>query len=262
MHRWIRALKIGAAAAMLLMASSSVALGQEGDDEEQDEIQPPPVEQEVKGSGSVPKDLKRFWADGPRDDILVGQLHEKEGRIEGVLYAGIVPNDPFLTYIPVGGRVGYYFTNALGVEVGGSFLGDALQFDSDLTSFLKSQDKILDNNEIIDRQLWRVNATVQWSPFYGKWAILQRKLSHFDIYAIGGLGAVNVGFAEEDEASGELSPQEEIRVEGIFGLGMRFFVHDAVNVRLDWRQGLFAGTNEGLESPTEFSLGVGYLFGG
>ncbi len=251
--RWLGAGMILAAA----MLPAGVALGQEVEDE--GPMDPPVEDTRSLGLGSVERDLELYWG-GKRDVSAVeDKLYRKAGRLELGLQAGLIPNDPFYTYIPVGARVGYFFGESLGVEVGGVWHGSALQSASELTTFLVDARGVTEENDLRDIQQWRASAVVVWSPFYGKLALLQRKLSHFDLYLAAGGGVVSTQAptAERDGSTSEVKP------EGILGLGMRFFLTPSLSVRADYRQGIFEGTGDegGVQLPAQLTLGVSWMTG-
>ncbi|MEO1273587.1 MAG: outer membrane beta-barrel domain-containing protein, partial [Myxococcota bacterium] len=135
-----------------------------------------------------------------------------------------------------------------------------IQSDSDLTSCLLAENKLRGREEIANTQQWRANAVAVWSPFYGKLALLQRKLSHFDLNFAAGLGALQLSSPNEDTA--QVDTEDSIQVEIVLGAGIRAFLTDGLSVRLDYRQGIVPGAVDEVLAPVEFSLGLSYLLGG
>lgn len=250
--RWLGAGMILAAA----MLPAGVALGQEVEDE--GPMDPPVEDTRSLGLGSVERDLELYWG-GKRDVSAVeDKLYRKAGRLELGLQAGLIPNDPFYTYIPVGARVGYFFGESLGVEVGGVWHGSALQSASELTTFLVDARGVTEENDLRDIQQWRASAVVVWSPFYGKMALLDDYLSHFDINLAAGLGVVQTESPTVDRDG----TQTEIKPEGALGAGFRFFLTDWFALRLDYRQGIFQKVGGGVSTPSELTLGLSFFTGG
>lgn len=248
---------------LLVLAGMTVtlpvaALAQDEVKEEEFNPDPPVSDTEKLGNGSVEQDLDLYWG-GRRDvQVVEGMLHDKSGRFELGVFGGLIPNDPFLTYVPFGARLDYHFANSVAVELGGSWAGVA--FDSELTTFLKTNREVDLDTDLRDIQQWRANAALIWSPLYGKLALLQRKLSHFDLYLAAGFGVVSTQIpnAERDGTTAEVKP------EGIGGFGVRVFVNDWFSVRADYRQGFFAEGDEdgGVAVPVELTLGLSFLLGG
>ena len=117
--------------------------------------------------------------------------------------------------------------------------------------------------------MWRANAVFSWRPLYGKWALLQRKLSHFDLSLAAGVGALGIQRPTPTRDGAE----SQVTFSGVIGAGMHFFITDGLTVRLDWRSHPYIGpefeTSEAFEEegamgrfevPTEFQLGLSYMF--
>lgn len=247
---------------LLVMGLAGPAAAQDGGDEgaidgEEAPGTPLPTDGEELGTGSVEGDLELYWGGKRELSVVQKRLFTKDNKMEVSLFTGIIPNDPFVTYVPLGGRFNYYFLESISLEVAGSWAG--LQLDSDLSSFLKNEKKIQANVELLDVQQWRAGAGVVWSPFYGKMALLQRKLAHFDINVMAGFGALGVESPPQD---GIGDPVKETRIEGILGAGFRFFLTKSVTLRVDYRQYIFQKTNGGTATPSEISLGASFFFGG
>lgn len=246
---------------MLLAAATLVGIqanAQAQDEAAADAAAPataPATSSDEVGTGTVDGDLDLYW--GAKRDVSVVQkrLFTKDGRYEFTLFGGVIPNDPFLTYIPVGGRFNYYFLESISLEVAGSWTG--LQSDSELAAFLKNERQINAQVDLLDIQQWRANAGVVWSPFYGKLALLQRKLGHFDMSLMGGFGALGVQSPKADRTGFE----NNIKPEGVLGAGMRFFLSDRFSLRVDFRQGIFQKIGGGVSTPSEITLGVSVFAG-
>jgi outer membrane beta-barrel protein len=217
---------------------------------------PIPTDGEELGSGDVESDLNLYWGGKREVAVVQKRLFTKAGRAELSLFSGIIPNDPFLTYIPIGGRFNYYFVESISLEIAGSFTGDAVQIDSELTEFLKNTKNIQANVDLLDIQQWRADAAVVWSPFYGKLALLQRKLSHFDINLAAGFGVVQTDSPNEERTATE----SQFKPEGIVGAGFRAFLTESFTLRLDFRQFIFQKVGGGVATPSEISLGVSFFF--
>lgn len=219
---------------------------------------------------SLDEELEEYWATERDLEVLKERLYHRDGRIGVGLFTGLLSSEPFFYYFPVGLRATYHFSNTVGIEVGGAFM-DApgiLTHNTELTDFLEFYlgeagfDTATDTH---DRFLWRGNATLLWSPFYGKLAALQRKLIHFDLNLAAGLGAVGVERpnANRSEAISTVTP------ELVLGAGFHIYLTPDFLVRLDGRGFLYRGaelpTNEGqffrqLNFPVEFNLGATYMF--
>lgn len=212
--------------------------------------------------------LEQFWSSERELPVIQNQLYNRGGRLALGIHVGLLSSEPFFYYYPVGGRLSYHFTNQSAVEVGGSFM-DAdgiLTHDTELTEFVRSrrQAGFDSSTDTEDRFLWRANAVYLWSPFYGKLAFLQRKLTHFDFNLAIGAGIVGVERPEADRsvASNVIAP------EAVLGGGVQFFMTPSMTVRLDGRFYVYRGAEtpsantwqKQMNVPAEFLLGFSYLF--
>ncbi|MEM1350635.1 MAG: outer membrane beta-barrel domain-containing protein [Myxococcota bacterium] len=215
--------------------------------------------------GPLAEQLEEYWSTDRKLPDLYYKRYEKAGRVELGVHAGALPSEPFHVYIPLGGSVGYYWSESMGVEVGGAGL---LRTNTDLSDFLEGElgDAYAPDRVGEDVYQWRANAVVKWSPLYGKVALLQRKLSHFDFNVAGGLGVMGATRPAEDR----LTSQNAVLPEFIFGAGFHFWLTQDVAMRLDLRSSLNFGprflaageeerTGVNLQAPTSFTLGISYM---
>ena len=217
--------------------------------------------------GPLEEQLEPYWSVDRDLEVLKNKLYTREGEISFGLFAGYMPSEPFYDYISLGGRLGYFFTEHLGLELGGGVL---LERNTSLTDFLEErrEDSFVAERDALDKQLWRANAMVMWHPLYGKWALLQRKLSHFDFNL--GLGAGVVGVSRPDSRR-NLAASDEVLPEAVLGAGFHFFALKDLTIRLDTRvyfhqgpefetstQASERGFYDRLEVPVDFLLGVSY----
>lgn len=245
-------------ALMMVVGMPAMAQAQEGGAEE---------EGGLDVDGPLKEELTEYWSVERDLPMVNNKLYTREGRINVSVFAGIESTEPFWWYIPVGGRVGYFLTEQFAVEVGGDY---EIARPTELTTFLETNRE--DNFDVMtdaeDKFVWRANAVASWHPLYGKWALLQRKLSHFDFSLVGGLGAV--GLQRPSPTRDETN--SKVAIEGIFGFGMHFFLTDSLTLRMDWRGHIYRGpefdtaafADQGFmnrfQLPTQFQLGVAYMF--
>ncbi len=181
----------------------------------------------------------------------------KEGRFGFTAYAGLIPNNIFEQYFPVGGRINYFVLENLGLELSGNYAFDS---DTGLIATLEDDQGVgATAVQLGDRQRGHVNVGVMWSPAFGKMAWRNKSLNYFDFYLLGGAGTV---FKSTQAVIG--SDEETIRpaVEGTLGAGMFFFLSQRVSLRVDFRQFIFTKVTGGVANPSEVSLGVMFMPGG
>ncbi len=243
-------LMVTVVAATALAASSAVA--QETD----------PLAEELDNYWSVDRDLP----------VVQERIFEREGRFAGGVFVGLLTSEPFYWYLPVGANLNYYFTNQLGLEIGGGFMDaeGSLTNKTELHDFLESDSSGFNaDTDLEDRMLWRAHALFVWNPLYGKWSFLNNKLTHFDANLVVGGGVVSVDRPTADRTDNV----QEIVPELVVGLGAHFLLSENWVVRADGRFYVFPGFQSDFETedegegffdslviPTEFKLGVSYLF--
>lgn len=178
---------------------------------------------------------------------------QKVGRLGATLYGGLIPNNIFERYYPVGVRLNYYILEGIGIEFAGSY---AFGVDTGLQKTLEDKQGVAAKAVLLgDRQISHLNFGINWSPFFGKTSLLNRSLNYFDVYLFGGFGAV-VKQTEENIRDLNVTAVPE----GVIGGGIMYFFSNDVVLRLDVRQFIFAKASGGVANPTELSLGLMYMF--
>jgi outer membrane beta-barrel protein len=205
----------------------------------------------TKAEKQLEGELAEIWGQQREIEVVQKRLFEKDGRLE---FGSTIPNDDFIVYYPLGGRVGYHISESFDVEASFAY---ALDQDTGLTKFLKDDPAIglkeADIEEIIQ---FYYNVDLLWSPIYGKISLLGAKLTHFDTYI--GLGA---GLVHKTERTpGDKFQQNEVRKPAAnIAAGFRWFLTDNFNVRTEYRHMFFEKARGGVSKPVELSLGVGFL---
>lgn len=217
--------------------------------------------------GPLQEQLEEYWSVDRDLPMIKERLFELDGRFGLGLMAGLTPSEPFYVYVPLGARLSYFFSNELGIEVSGSYL---LSFNTQLNDFLGEQrqggfDPALDTE---DQFIWNADAVVSWHPLYGKWALLQRKLSHLDFSLALGAGAIGMTRPDVNRANAISTVQPAL----VFGAGLGFFLGEKSLLRFDWRSRPYVGPAfetaqyqeqtfiSRVQVPTEFTLGYTFLF--
>lgn len=219
--------------------------------------------------GPLQDELDNYWSVDRDLSVIEGKLYSRAGRFGAGLFAGMLSSEPYYWYVPVGGRLSYFFTDELGMEVGGSFMDaeGVLANKTEIHEFLEQSlgGGFDAKTDLEDRFLWRANATFLWNPLYGKWSFLNNKLTHFDFHLAAGAGVVSVERPELNRASASTKIVPEL----VLGTGIHFLLGNNWTLRADGRfyvyQGAETASNEGdfmkqLDVPTEFLLGVTYMF--
>ena len=194
-------------------------------------------------------DLAKFWGSRRKVKVVQKRLFEKDGRLELTPYGGVVPNDDFIVYIPLGARIGYHFSEAFTVEASYAY---AVEDRTDLATFLE-EEKILKRADIQEIVKMYYNVNLLWSPIYGKISLLGLKLSHFETYFGMGVGLFHTKEIPADNPNGN----DANKLGGNTVFGFRWFITDNFNIRTDYRQYFFEKFKGGVSIPVELTLGVG-----
>jgi len=194
-----------------------------------------------------------FWGTNRRNiKVIEPRLFRKDTRHEFTLFIGVVPNDDFFVYLPVGLRWNYFFAEDFSVEVWGLY--DA-NIASGLRDFLqeKTNDALL--VEIPQTLVTMAGVDVTWSPFHGKIAMIGEHMATFDFHIAFGAGFIGTEVVDPSTKLTEFRAD----VSGNLGLGVRMHLTDMLSLRLDYRQYFYPAASEaggGLAYPMEITLGV------
>ena len=209
----------------------------------------------------IDRELGKYWNVEQAVPSLEHPLFERKGAFEASAHLGVMPNDNFYLPLPVGARVGYHALDSLAIEGSFSYL---MTSESDLLAFLKCPTggskctSLTTGGQEPPKLNWTASLNAVYSPFHGKLGIFASKISSFDINFSAGLGIIN---ADIDESAIDAKGAESaIKVGGNWGAGFRFFLTDALNLRVDYRQFIYKPQESiSFLAPVEFSLGVAYL---
>ncbi len=195
-----------------------------------------------------------YWA--KMRDVFTVQKRPfvKEGKFSATVYAGIIPNNIFEQYFPLGARFNYFILENIGVELSGSYsLKNESSLDETVTDprGIGAQDILIGDTQRIHSSL-----AVLWSPFYGKTSFYNSALNYFDIYVAAGAGVV----VTETQPDFNTPATSDTNVKGVLGAGLAYYFGQSVALRLDYRQFLYNTQTGGLTKASEVSLGGSFFF--
>jgi outer membrane beta-barrel protein len=203
------------------------------------------------------RDLEKKWGRKRAVQVVVDRLYPKASRFELDVFFGVLPNDAFLLYLTPGLRMAWHFSELVSLELGGAY---SLGIDTALRRQLEEDDSLI-QARLRDRVLARFGAAVVLSPIYGKFAWVNRKVAHFDMYLLFEAGGVYTQGEELLGLEGGVWPEVGL------GLGIRFFFTRWLSLRFEFRQRVAVREGLGddairLAFPSEISLGLSFLLGG
>ncbi|MDC0722941.1 outer membrane beta-barrel domain-containing protein [Nannocystis bainbridge] len=153
--------------------------------------------------------------------VVQRQRFLKKKRFELQPQIGITVNDPFVRHFTVGAELNYWITNRMAVGITGTaFFGNKT---SRYTNIRFQESVLLTAN----KTLWQASVNFLYNPFYGKIAVFNRALMHWESYVQVGGGAIQTQVIPRYEAIHE--PFRHLTGQGNFAIGARFY-----GPRVDW----------------------------
>lgn len=217
-------------------------------------------EEELEQESSLPElddDDPMYWAQMREIYTMQQRPFLKEGRIAATFYGGLIPNNIFEYYFPVGLRLNYYLMENIGLEVSSSF---NFSYETHLNDIVEDEQGInAENRPLIgDSQVSHTTAGVKWSPVYGKFTFFDDNLFYFDMFAFGGAGMAVV----QTQTDHGTDPSTTVKPEGVLGAGFAVYAGQHAGVRIDYRQFVFQKHEDigGVANPSEISLGFSWFF--
>ncbi|MBP7125484.1 outer membrane beta-barrel domain-containing protein [Myxococcota bacterium] len=218
---------------------------------------------------TLDRNLDRVWGKEREVRVIQKRIYEKDQRHEIGLLVGIIPNDSFFNYFPVGLRYDYFFLESVAIEVAGAYVPST---DSNLRKdLLKFSGNAISTVQIPERVQWYAGLNAFWAPIHGKLSIFNAKLTSFDIGVLIGLGVMGSQIYDNLKKSWttrwSYDGNVPFNLMMNLGLGAHLFLTDYLALRLDYRHYIFPaypgkGNSEwsdGVRSLAEITLGLGYL---
>ncbi len=119
--------------------------------------------------------------------IIQKRYLPRTGRFQFFAGPSMTLNDPWFNVLGASLKLGYNFTEALGIEGNYSFLStDKTQALSEL----HNENGITTKNFVYTKSYYLIN--LNWSPMYGKMTWLNKEILYYDIYFNVGLGGTQI----------------------------------------------------------------------
>lgn len=194
--------------------------------------------------------LARAQAEALENPGAVSAIQERQYRMhhELLLGVGVLPDDAF--YKGLVGTVSYtyHFSDTFAWQVGRGTYSYNVQ--TGLRRQLERDFEVAPTASAYEEQVqWMVGSDLMWSPLYGKMAVLNNKVLHFEAFLLGGGSVVKINRADGFRPAANV------------GLGMRLFKGDTVSFRLDVTNNVvFTGTRN-INNVLSVQLGTAFNFG-
>lgn len=174
------------------------------------------------GSGSgqrleIDSFKKKYWEKGEDSGLAVVQnrLYSKGGRFEAAVFAGSVSTDPFLKVRNLGGILGYFFSEEIGVN---AIYWKNFVSESSALGTLREQTGLTTNT---NEPASFYGGEITYSPIYGKLSLSGKFIIYYDFHVLLGLGVTNT------ETGSPLTPE--------LGLGQQIYLAKKTTLRVDYR---------------------------
>jgi len=139
-------------------------------------------------------------------------------RFEVNPYFGLTMNDQFVSHDGPGLAMNFYITNVLAIGVNGNFY----QGLNAISAFNLQTSRAARIGEPINEYQWSADANFTYVPAYGKFAGFGDFIFHYDVFLVGGVGAIStrpIAVVDPDNRTFTFSP----KVNGKIGGGLRIF---------------------------------------
>lgn len=168
----------------------------------------------------------------------------KLGRLEFSPHAATVVNDPFLNRYIVGAGLGYHLTEVFAIEASFDFAPDLGDGDwKPLTHQLVEENSV--SPDISKLTLFGA-LTFQYSPIYGKVAVVGNKIILFDIYGAFGMGATrtrdDLEALQATEDPRAQATENQVHPTTNLGGGLRIIFGENIAARLEGRSLIYIET--------------------
>jgi outer membrane beta-barrel protein len=153
-------------------------------------------------------------------------------RFELNPYAGITLNDQFVSHPSVGVQGNFYITNVIGVGINGSY------YFNNPSEFNFQTSRASRIGQSITEYQWNANANFLYVPAYGKFSGFSDFIFHYDLYLIGGVGAIStrpLAVVDPDNRTFDWKPKVAFNVGG----GLRIFFNRWLAFNAELRDYIF-----------------------
>ncbi|MBC8068244.1 MAG: outer membrane beta-barrel domain-containing protein [Deltaproteobacteria bacterium] len=210
---------------------------------------PDPAVAGETGKQEKDSEEKQIKAEIGQISVIQRQRMLKKKRFELMPQFGISVNDPYVRHYTLGLDLNYWFHNRMAVGITGTGLIGAKTPRYNNIRF--QEGLLLTANKV----LWQASLNFTYNPFYGKIAIFNRALLHWEGSVTIGGGATQTQVLPRYEAIHE--PFRTVTGGGQFGLNGRFYTRriDWLSVNAGVRTWIYADKQEPINRGPDDGLG-------
>jgi outer membrane beta-barrel protein len=168
--------------------------------------------------------------------VLQKRYLPKTNRFQAFAGLGLITNDAFFNTLGGSLKLGYFFTEAMGIE--GSFTSLTTS-EAKSTKELKEIQGVTTENLVYPKSYMGLD--FMWVPIYGKLTYFNRRIINFDMYFTGGMGTTAI--------------QNNLSVSTFhIGTGQIFALNKAFSLRWDFSWNFFDAKQVDLSTSTVNNL--------
>lgn len=188
-------------------------------------------------------------AEKPLDETILAVQQRfiiKKGRFEVQPFWGFTLNDQFVSHNAPGLGINYYITEVLAVGVNGSYY-DPFNVDSAFNAQVRRAARV---GVPLTEYQWAAAANFTYVPANGKFAGFSNFIFHYDMYVVGGVGAIStrpIAVIDPDNRAFEYEPKVSFNA----GLGLKIFFNRWFAAVLEVRDYIFIDQLEALTIDAE-----------
>ncbi|HSC87673.1 MAG TPA: outer membrane beta-barrel domain-containing protein [Polyangiaceae bacterium] len=142
----------------------------------------------------------------------------KDGRFELQPFWGLTLNDQFVGHPGPGLNINYWITEVMAVGIGGQYY-EPFNTDSAFNAQIRRAARV---GVPLTEYQWAANANFTYVPASGKYAGFQNFIFHYDIYVLGGIGAIStrpIPVIDPDNRNFQYAPKVSFNA----GAGIKIF---------------------------------------
>jgi outer membrane beta-barrel protein len=196
-----------------------------------DDQTPGKVEEDLTGPKGSKAATTLSWQDivvVPRKQVLKG------GRFEFAPLAGITINDNLIRHYLFGLDLNYFLTDALWVGLQGQYFVKQLSTQAELVGLQ------FNRSSTMNRYLYGGAFNMGYVPTYGKFAMFNRSIWHWEIWISGGIGATWTEVIARDPAEQGKKGFKNTALTPNVGIGSRIFIADWLTLNFALRDYIIA----------------------
>jgi len=204
--------------------------GTEPGTEPEPEPEPEPTIDESKAGAQPEEKLGEKRVSWQDIVVVVRKPFLKNGRIELLPTWGVTMNDNIIQHVQFNGQLNYYLTDVLAVGVEGGLFVKNLREPFDLVA---RQARRLPT---VNKYNYAAALNFHYVPVYGKFAIFDRKIIHWETFFTAGVGFTQSEVLPRDPA---YLPFKNFLITPNVGASMRFFITRFLTVNVGIRDYVF-----------------------